>query len=407
MTSSRWLEITPSPFPHELEGLNRVRAILPDHAPYRAWSNFEFRDGQGKWHEVDLLVLGRRRLHLVELKYYSGTLKGDDHLWRRDGHRAETSPLKLARRKAQRLASKLQDELLRFSRETGQPIPDVREVVPFVQEAVYLHHPGMKCDLPPSAQIDLYGVDGGEHLPGISERLLEPPTDRQAIGGNRDEILTALMQRIGVVQRRQREAGSWVIDEEPLADGDGWQDWPAFHRVATTDRGRIRFFVTTPGASVAEQQRVRRVAEHEYRVMSRLAHDGLLKPKDLVDDELGIGLVYPDDNRYQRLDLWCRRSGDVSRRFIGTSPDGQQCPEIGQGTFLCPRARQCRDPKRPPVVGDRLQSPHSRAWGGQCWGATDDALACRRCLTMGRTRTGRPIRSPHGSRPHGGCHGIC
>src|SRR5260370_21475114 len=47
---------------------------------------FEFRDGQGKWHEVDLLVLGRRRLHLVELKYYTGTLRGDDLTCRRDGH---------------------------------------------------------------------------------------------------------------------------------------------------------------------------------------------------------------------------------------------------------------------------------------------------------------------------------
>ena len=37
--------------------------------------------------EFDLLVLGRRRLHLVELKYYSGTLRGDDLTWRRDGHR--------------------------------------------------------------------------------------------------------------------------------------------------------------------------------------------------------------------------------------------------------------------------------------------------------------------------------
>src|SRR6266487_2998893 len=50
------------------------------------------------------------------------------------------------------------------------------------------------------------------------------------------QIITELMARIGVVQRRQREAGSWVIDEEPLGEGEGWQDWPAFHRVATTDR---------------------------------------------------------------------------------------------------------------------------------------------------------------------------
>jgi hypothetical protein len=65
----RWIEVTPSQFPHEAEGLNIVRSLMPANAPFRAWSNLEFRDGQGKWHEVDLLVLSRRRLHLLELKY--------------------------------------------------------------------------------------------------------------------------------------------------------------------------------------------------------------------------------------------------------------------------------------------------------------------------------------------------
>ena len=239
----RWIEVTPSQFPHEAEGLGIIRSLLPDNAPFRAWSNLEFRDGQGKWHEVDLLVLGRRRLHLVELKYYSGTLRGDDLTWRRDGHRAEDSPLKLARRKAQRLASKLKDELVRWAQENGTTV-DPRSVVPFVQESVFLHHPNLRCLLPPPSRIDLFGLDGDENrtgLPGISERLLEPATQQQSVGVNRDEIIAMLMGKIGVVQRRQREAGSWVIDEEPLDEGDGWQDWPAFHRVATTDRAKIRF----------------------------------------------------------------------------------------------------------------------------------------------------------------------
>ncbi len=303
----RWTEVTPSQFTHEAEGLGIIRALLPPNVPFRAWSNFEFRDGHGKWHEVDLLVLGRRRLHLVELKYYSGTLRGDDLTWRRDGHRAEDSPLKLVRRKAQRLASKLQDELIRWAQETGAQIPDTREVVPFVQESVFLHHPSLRCLLPPASRIDLFGLDGSEHqtgLPGISERLLEPAPDQHAIGKNRDDIITALMARIGVVQRRQREVGSWVIDEEPLGEGDGWQDWPAFHRVATTDRARIRFLVTPPGATATTRAAVRRVAEHEYRIMSRLASDRLLRPLDVVDNELGVGLVYPLDDRFQRLDLW-------------------------------------------------------------------------------------------------------
>ena len=303
----RWVEVTPSQFSHETGGLNLVRRVLPQHAPFRAWSNFEFRDGQGRWGEVDLLVLGRRRLHLVELKYYTGTLRGDDLTWLRDGHRAEDSPLKLARRKAQRLASKLRDELYRWAQETNARIPDARDVIPFVQESVFLHHPDLRCALPASSRIDLFGLDGHESesgLPGISERLLEPPSQHQTIGANRDQILAALLGRIGLVQRRQREVGSWVVDEEPLGEGEGWQEWPAFHRVATTDRARIRFLVTPPGATTQEQARVRRIAEHEYRTMSRLAHEGLLAPKDLVDGDLGVGLVYPRDERFQRLDLW-------------------------------------------------------------------------------------------------------
>lgn len=303
----RWIEVTPSQFPHELEGLNLVKAILPELSPFRAWSNFEFRDRQGKWHEIDLLVLGRRRLHLVELKWYSGTLRGDDLRWLRDGHRAEDSPLLLARRKAQRLKSKLQDELTRWAKEHGQHIPDPRDVVPYVQESVFLHHPGLRCELPANSRIDLFGLDGDSRrsgLPGISERLLEAPTPHQSVSGNRDQIIAALLANIGVVQRRQREAGSWVIDEDPIAEGDGWQDWPAFHRVTPDERHRVRFYVTAPGSASDELKRVRRLAEHEYRVMSRLAHDGLLQPRDIVDADLGIGLVYADDERFQRLDLW-------------------------------------------------------------------------------------------------------
>ncbi|MEV4621862.1 nuclease-related domain-containing protein [Asanoa sp. NPDC049573] len=55
-------------------------------------------------HEVDLLLLGRGQLHLIELKYYSGILRGDDQRWARDGRLPEDSPPKLTRRKAQYFA---------------------------------------------------------------------------------------------------------------------------------------------------------------------------------------------------------------------------------------------------------------------------------------------------------------
>ena len=56
--------------------------------------------------------------------------------------------------------------------------------MPFVQESVFLHHPGLRCLLPQPSRIDLFGLDGAESdsgLPGISGRLLEPATPQQSV----------------------------------------------------------------------------------------------------------------------------------------------------------------------------------------------------------------------------------
>ena len=35
-----------------------------------------------------------------------------------------------------------------------------------------------------------------------------------------------------------------------------------------------------------------------------LSHDGLMRPVDLLETDMGVGLVYDYDPAYQRLDLW-------------------------------------------------------------------------------------------------------
>src|SRR5438034_9166474 len=95
-----------------------------------------------------------------------------------------------------------------------------------------------------------------------------------------------------------------VREDVYLASYAAWQGWLASHKFAQQERARIRFQVTAPSAGEQARKDVRRIAEHEYRVMSRLQHDGLLRPRDLVESELGVGLVYPYDPDWQRLDLW-------------------------------------------------------------------------------------------------------
>lgn len=318
MADARWVEVTPSQFAHEAEGLRVVRDLLPNAAPYRAWSNFEFRDAHGNWAEVDLLVLAPDGLHLVELKYYSGRLRGNDQTWLRDGRRAEDSPLMLANRKAKRLRGKLIDAYDAWARNRkGQgPTPPARDVIPFIHAAVFLHHPSLVSELPDTASIDLYGLPRHEdtsNLAPITDLLDRTPRPGTTI---HEAAIANLMQRIGV-RAHERTVGSYVLDPQPFEDGPGWQDWLATHKLLTAQRRRIRFRVLPEGSTEDARKRVRLVAGHEMQVMQRLSHDSILRPEDFVDSELGPGLIYPYDASWQRLDLW------LSERPAGFDFDAQ------------------------------------------------------------------------------------
>lgn len=317
MANDRWIEVSDSQFDHEREGLEHLHAAMPDEPPLRVWTNFEFRDEQGGWHEVDALVLGRDALYLVELKHYHGTITGNDRTWQRHG-RAESSPLLLARRKAQYLASKLKAEFVKLS--AGSFAGPARRVIPWVQPVVFLHHPQTDVALPEPSRVDLYGLDelAGEPgaLPGISE-LFELRLGRNdPIGPNQEAILVHLLGQIGLVQRREREVGSWsIVEGGAIAEGEGWQDWEASGR-ETGAPARIRFLTyTTP----EELQTAEVIAQHEFTLMRRLHHDALIRPIDLVRDKhLGRGIVYDWDRDLQRLDLWLeehREDADLAQRL--------------------------------------------------------------------------------------------
>src|SRR6476660_8700917 len=109
MRAPRWLAISESGFEWEREALEFLRERLPDHEPWRAWSNFEFIDDEGRVNEVDALVLTPACLILIEVKSRPGTVRGDAHTWTWQTERAVSidNPLPLANRKAKRLAAVL------------------------------------------------------------------------------------------------------------------------------------------------------------------------------------------------------------------------------------------------------------------------------------------------------------
>jgi len=48
MKPPRWTVVSPSAYEWEREALEFIREHLPDHEPWRAWSNFEFVDDEGR-----------------------------------------------------------------------------------------------------------------------------------------------------------------------------------------------------------------------------------------------------------------------------------------------------------------------------------------------------------------------
>jgi len=110
MNLPRWTAVSQSPFAWERDAFEFARIHLPDHEPWRAWSNFEFIDDEGRVNEVDLLVLTPAGLVLIEIKSRPGTVVSDAHswTWTTEGRQfTRDNPLPLANRKAKRLSSVL------------------------------------------------------------------------------------------------------------------------------------------------------------------------------------------------------------------------------------------------------------------------------------------------------------
>ena len=124
---ARWHEVSASPYEHERRAIAWLRDRLPDHEPWRAWSNFEFVAHDGSHNEVDLLVLGRTGVFLIEIKSHPGVVSGDQRLLEvsdpasPDRSRQLEHPIHIANRKAKRLKTILERTAAFGGGGTGRP----------------------------------------------------------------------------------------------------------------------------------------------------------------------------------------------------------------------------------------------------------------------------------------------
>ena len=303
----RWIEITPSEYAWEREALDYLKTRLPDGEPFRAWSNFEFIAHDGSINEVDLLVVSLHTVYLVEIKSWPGVVSGDQSTWRRTvGGRKflADSPLLLTNRKARKLATLLK----------GQPAL-AKERKPYLEPVVFLSR--ARCRLEGLARTGVYvsaeSVGLGEPSivdvlsgnAGFDPRRPPPPIDRPLA-----RALARAMEQAGIRPSQRRRRVSDYVLRELLLETDAWQDWEAEHVTVPSSKRRVRIYPLARASSEAGRAARRRAAEHEYRLLDGIAHDGILRVELLTDAEQGPAVVFEHDPAAERLDHFLDRRGD-------------------------------------------------------------------------------------------------
>src|SRR3954454_10787609 len=263
MESPRWKIITPSKFEWERRALDFIRSGLPDHDPYRAWSNFEFQAEDGSIYEVDLLVLTKQGFWLVETKAWSGRIYGDTGTWTRsqDGKlHSEDNPILLANRKAKALSSLLKAQ------------PAVGKIrVPWLDALVFLSADDVQCDLTGAARNRILLKDrcADEHHPerkGILAALINreapgiDPNSRDYIDIKVAKALARAMEQAGIrPSQRSRRVGDYILGDL-IADGPGYQDRLARHASFDSVFCRVRQYTVAQATSEEDRQRLQRAA---------------------------------------------------------------------------------------------------------------------------------------------------
>ena len=171
-----WDVITTSSHPHEQRGLEFLWSNLPDHEPYKGWSNFEFTGLDGSQNEVDALVVSKQGLFLLELKAHPGYLvradQADLQIKTPEGRSVQIShPIRLANLKAKRL----KDLLVRQAGSKGREIP-------FIEPLCFLTNvDGFKPKIPSHLISGLVVADPQHRRAGH-----EKEHHRRAVGGRAD-----------------------------------------------------------------------------------------------------------------------------------------------------------------------------------------------------------------------------
>lgn len=203
MLTNNWHPIGPPASEAEAAALKAVCACLPDDPLCHAWTNVEFPDRNAALNEVDLILLARQGLFLVELKGLHGRIVGRINDWSHtdpEGRvHALENPVNGINRKAKRFRSLLL--------EVAEHDRIVRQL-PYVEPVVVMHGLDSTVELSEPTKGHVFGLDGYrvKNLPAFSQILSGPARyDKLTC-----DAIVRVIQKSGIGPRRP-QAESAVV----------------------------------------------------------------------------------------------------------------------------------------------------------------------------------------------------
>ena len=387
MQEGRWTTITPSQFDHERAALDHVRRHLPDAEPYRAWSNFTFTADTGHVYEVDLLVVTRSGLYLIEIKSLNGRLANSGSNWIADNQgkvRTFDNPLHLADLKAKRLRSLLDRQARKQAAQGQGPLHPGRGVPLGAEPA----GPARRAPTALGVRSRTSAGASAGRLPGIWSGLLSrlPQDERHLHAQDLSKALPELLEGVGIARsRRYYQVGSWQLEAKPVRRrpdlaGPPRRSTPS----SSTSSRRIRIYLVERNSAKAERASIERAARREMLALHGISHPGIVQVDTMEPHDGGPALIFRHD---PRADPARPLHGPVRRADRRRHPDRDD-PATGRGDRV--RARPTAlspEPLRTRRAGHTGSAAPGRAGG-------ERLAASRSCRSVtGRRRPGVRTRS--------------
>ena len=312
-----------TPHRHELEGVEWLRATLPDYDPYAAWALFSFGTDDGRRYEIDAIALTSHCLYVIELKSWSGAVVEGDQRYlvtssKERGRQVVPHPLPLLEVKTKNLIGKIRRVASRMDREVSDALAHL-----WAEPLVWLTHADKKGttltdDSAALSHVLVGRASLGDALrqakfPGARDDLAAKSTTRATLKALRKVFRHPELGLTNVIKARSVLNGSVTLTDL-LDEGDDYQDHLGEPAGGIGPKRRVRSYLA-PKSDRSHVSRLESRVEREAKVLTRLGDHPYILALDQFDRSgpLGPALVFRGFDG-KALDAFLKEQRDAEGR---------------------------------------------------------------------------------------------